>query len=212
MTPLELLRDRRRGAGSNGQLSRFSRIDRSTVQVEPVLLPTVIACEGSEKSAIRSHEPPDLDTAAAWLDRLEDMGFTVRVVDETLRVGPIGKMTGEIQRIIRRHRELMVALVATAEPVPSFAIDTLPRGDEDLAAFVEAEALFDPGRVSEARTLGLELRRLGPEAIAAFRWFARHPAPGNARLTFAKRTRGLRGPRSRPLNQPEDPELAGHNR
>lgn len=119
-----------------------------------------------------------LDSTAALLDRLESAGLTVRVVDGALRVGPPDRLTGELRTAIGAHREIIVSLIATAQPDPSFDVDPLTCDAADLAAFLDADPGLDALRLREAAALADELRCDGPEAIAALRWFACHPAPG----------------------------------
>lgn len=132
-----------------------------------------------------------LDSAAALLDRLDAAGLTVRVVGGTLRVGPPDCLTNELRTAIAAHREIIVSLIATAQPAPAF--------DTDLAVFTDADAGLDAHRLQEADALADELHHDGPEAIAAFRWLTRHPAPGYDRgdhlaAALAVRTAAGRGP------------------
>lgn len=119
-----------------------------------------------------------LDSAAALLDRLESSGLTVRVVDGTLRIGPPDRLTDELRTAIAAHRDIIVSLLATAHPLPTLDVDPLTCDAADLATFVDADPGLDALRVREADALADELRRDGPKAIAALRWFARHPATG----------------------------------
>lgn len=115
-----------------------------------------------------------LDTAAALLDRLESSGLTTSVVGGTLRVGPPNRLTPELRTAIAALRDIIVSLLITAHPLPALDVDPLTCDAADLAAFVDT----DPRRLREANELADALRCDGPDAIAALRWFARHPAPG----------------------------------
>jgi hypothetical protein len=119
-----------------------------------------------------------IDHSAALLDCLESAGLSVRMVDGALRVGPPHRLTDVLRTDIRLHRESIVSLLATAQPAPPLDVDLLACPETVLLAAIEEHPDLTASLIQEAERLGQDLRRDGADAIAAFRWFARHPAPG----------------------------------
>ena len=177
MTPLEMLRSRRSITSSN-PLSRLSRIDSPAAEEISDAPSPVLDREISEISETSPLEPPGLDAAAALMDRLEGDGLAVRVVDGALRVGPLERLTNEFRAAIPQHRDLMVALVESAEAIPAFEVDVLTCTNDAVAEVIRDHPELSLELVLEANDLGFELQLAGPDAISSFRWFARHPAPG----------------------------------
>ncbi len=140
-----------------------------------------------------------LDRAAALLDRLETAGLIAGVVDGSLRIGPPNRLTDDLRGAITAHRETIIHLPATAQPAPVFDVDLLTCDDATLAGAIASHPDLTMELVLEADHLGHALRHDGPDAIAAFRWFTRHPAPGYDRsdhlaALLAIRTATGRGP------------------
>lgn len=177
MTPLELLRSRRTSPPLV-PLSRLTRIDRIAGEGTNAGSGSLLNCGISEISEIRLSEPHHLDVVTALLDRLEGAGLVVRVEEGSLLVGPFNKLTGDYRVAIRRHRNLMIALIESAEAMPAFDVDVLTCSDSAISAVIRDHPELSLDQVLEANDLGHELKLAGLDAIAAFRWFARHPAPG----------------------------------
>ncbi len=180
MTPLDLMRSRRTGPAVD-PFPRLSRLSRTPESTESASTYTSVGSERSEISELSPPAIPDIDSAAALLDRLEKAGLTARVVDGTLRVGPPDRLADELRAEIAAYREIIIQLLATAQPAPVFDVDLLTCSDAALAEAIASHPDLTMELVLEADRLGHELRHDGRVTTAAFRWFVRHPAPGNAR-------------------------------